>query len=150
MWCQSLCWNVFHFSSVLQWTLTPYILVHTQYVLLIDPAGSFTLSEGNVLSHVWWCTVVITFGGDCFRTSVPCFHLPFLLQFNDKLFCCNLCFWEDFCSSCSSSAWSSDWRRRLLDRAGRSCYWLARMTRAHIELFWSILSCGWHDRQERR
>lgn len=139
---------MFHFCSVLQWTLTRCILFHTWYVLVIAPAGSFTLSGGNVLAHFRWCAAVSTFGvagGGRLRPWAPCFHLPFLLPFNDRLFCCSVCLWEEFCSGCSSSAWSSDGRRRFLGRAGRSWHGWPGHIQNCSDLFSPVV--GMTDRQ---
>lgn len=89
-------------------------------------------------------------GGGCFRTWLPCFCFPFSLQVNHKLFCYNVCLWEDFCSSFSSSAWSSDWSRRSLSRAGRSCCWLAQMPGADtgIVLINAFLLLAWQRGKE--
>lgn len=116
MWCQSVleCVSFFFCASV-----------------NINPLYSipYTVRSGDISWRIFfpvWLTIVSTFGvavGDCFRTWVPCSHFPFLLQFNERLLCCNACLWEDFCSGCSSPTWSSGWRRRLLGLVDPAADW---------------------------
>ena len=88
--------------------------------------------------------------GACFGTWLLCFYFLFSMQVNHRLCCWNVCLWEDFCCSCSLSAWSSGWRRSSLGRTGRSCCWLARLPGADtgIVLINALLLLAWQTGKE--